>query len=66
MPAWLILGLSALFDGGLLFRMLVLGAVPDREALSDTSVFISAQLAICLLVPVMMAFLVRAGPRRMA
>ena len=52
----LILGLSALFDGGLLFRMLVLGAIPDREALSDTSVFISAQLAICLLVPVMMAF----------
>ncbi len=52
----LILGLSALFDGGLLFRMLVLGAVPDREALADTSVFISAQLAICLLIPVMMAF----------
>ena len=51
-----ILGLSALFDGGLLFRMLVLGAMPDREALADTSVFISAQLAICLLVPVMMAF----------
>ncbi len=52
----LILGLSALFDGGVLFRMLVLGAVPDPEALADTSLFISAQLAICLLVPVMMAF----------
>lgn len=52
----LILGLSALFDDGLLFRMLVLGAVPDPEALADTSLFISAQLAICLLVPVMMAF----------
>lgn len=52
----IILGLSALFDGGLLFRMLVLGAMPDREALADTSVFISAQLAICLLIPVMMAF----------
>lgn len=51
-----ILGLSAIFDDGLLFRMLVLGAMPDREALSDTSVFISAQLAICLLIPVMMAF----------
>ncbi len=52
----IILGLSALFDGGLLFRMLVLGAMPDRDALADTSVFISAQLAICLLIPVMMAF----------
>ena len=51
-----ILGLAALFDGGLLFRMLVLGAIPDNEALNDSSLFIAAQLTICLLIPVMMAF----------
>jgi hypothetical protein len=51
-----ILGLSALFDGGILFRMLVVGEMPDPEALAGTSVFIAAQLAIVLLVPVMMAF----------
>ena len=51
-----ILGISAIFDGGILFRMLVLGAIPDNAAMSDTSVLISAQLAICLLIPVMMAF----------
>ena len=51
-----ILGLSAVFDGGLLFRMLVLGEMPTAEALADTSVFISAQLAIVMLIPVMMAF----------
>ena len=51
-----ILGLTALFDGGLLFRMLVLGVMPERDALAGTSVFIAAQLAIVLLVPVMMAF----------
>ncbi len=51
-----ILGISAIFDGGILFRMLVLGAIPDNAALSDASVLISAQLAICLLIPVMMAF----------
>ena len=52
----IILGLSSLFDGGLLFRMLVLGEDPTREALAETSVFISAQLAIVLLIPVVMAF----------
>lgn len=51
-----ILGLSALFDGGILFRMLVIGELPDPEALAGTSVFIAAQLSIVLLVPVMMAF----------
>ncbi len=51
-----ILGLSALFDGGILFRMLVIGEMPDPEMLSGTSVFVAAQLAIVLLVPVMMAF----------
>ena len=51
-----ILGLSALFDGGILFRMLVVGEMPDPAALAGTSVFIAAQLAIVLLVPVMMAF----------
>ncbi len=51
-----ILGLSALFDGGVLFRMLVIGEMPDPESLAGTSVFIAAQLSIVLLVPVMMAF----------
>lgn len=51
-----ILGLSALFDGGVLFRMLVLGEMPDPAALAGTSVFVAAQLAIVLLIPVMMAF----------
>lgn len=52
----LILGLSALFDGGLLFRLLVMGEAPTREALSQTSAFVSAQLAIVMLIPVVMAF----------
>jgi len=51
-----VLGLSALFDGGILFRMLVIGEMPEPEMLSGTSVFVAAQLAIVLLVPVMMAF----------
>lgn len=51
-----ILGISALLDGGLLFRLLVMGETPTREALSDTSAFISAQLSILLLIPVVMAF----------
>lgn len=51
-----ILGLSALFDGGLLFRMLVMGETPAREVLNKTSVFISAQLTIVLLIPVILAF----------
>ena len=51
-----VLGLSALFDGGLLFRMLVMGETPAREVLNKTSVFISAQLTIVLLIPVILAF----------
>ena len=52
----LILGLTSLFDGGLLFDMLVFGEEPTREALAETSIFFSAQLAIVLLIPVLMAF----------
>ena len=51
-----ILGFTALFDDGLLFRMLVLGSAPASQELADASLFISAQLAFLLLVPVMMAF----------
>ena len=51
-----VLGLSALFDGGLLFRMLVMGEAPAREALDKTSVFISAQLTVVLLIPIILAF----------
>ena len=56
MATLVILGLSALFDGGLLFRMLVMGETPAREVLNKTSVFISAQLTIVLLIPVILAF----------
>jgi hypothetical protein len=49
-----VLGLSALFDGGLLFRMLIMGEAPARD---ETSMSASAQLAALLLIPVYMAFL---------
>lgn len=52
----LILGLSALFDGGVLFRLLVLGEAPSREALAQTATFVSSLLAGVLVIPVMMAY----------
>lgn len=51
-----VLGFSALFDGGVLFRMLVQGVKPGEEALLGGQVMLAAQLTIVLLVPVMMAF----------
>ena len=51
-----IIGLSALFDGGVLFRMLVMGKVPTQETLGQTSLFISAQLIVVLLIPLALAF----------
>jgi hypothetical protein len=50
-----ILGVSALFDGGLLFRMFVMGEMPTREALDASSV-VSAQITFALLIPVILAF----------
>jgi hypothetical protein len=50
-----ILGVSALFDGGLLFRMFVMGEMPTREALGASSV-VSAQITFALLIPVILAF----------
>ena len=49
-----ILGLSALFDGGLLFRLLIIGEAPPRN---EASMSASAQLTDLLLIPVYMAFL---------
>ncbi|MDR0379567.1 MAG: YfhO family protein [Candidatus Accumulibacter sp.] len=51
-----VLGLSAAFDGGVLFRMLVMGEAPVRESLDQTAVLISAQLSAVLLIPLMLAF----------
>lgn len=51
-----ILGLSALSDGGLLFRVFVMGETLTREALNQTSLVIAAQLTCVLLIPVVMAF----------
>ena len=51
-----ILGLTALVDDGLLFNMLVLGNAPNPQAMDGVSLFIAAQMAAILLVPVMMAF----------
>jgi hypothetical protein len=51
-----ILGVSALFDGGLLFRMLVMAEAPTRETLEQSTIFISAQLTAVLLIPVILAF----------
>jgi hypothetical protein len=51
-----ILGLSALFDGGLLFRVFVMGEALAREALGQTSLLIAAQLTCVLLIPVVLAF----------
>jgi hypothetical protein len=51
-----ILGLAALFDGGLLFRLLVMGEKLTREMLLQASASISVQLAIVLFIPVYLAF----------
>ena len=51
-----ILGLSALFDDGQLFRMLILGDVPDNDAPETASMLVSAQITAVLLIPVVLAF----------
>ncbi|MDR2788072.1 MAG: hypothetical protein LBD06_06900 [Candidatus Accumulibacter sp.] len=51
-----ILCLSSLFDGGLLFRIMLTGKVQAGEVLNDTAVLISAQLVIVLLIPLILAF----------
>jgi hypothetical protein len=52
----LILRISSLFDGGLLFRMFVMGATPAHEELDTTPVFLAAQATFVLLIPVILAF----------
>ena len=52
----MILGLSALLDGGLLFRMFVMGEAPAREAFGTAPTFRAAQLILVLLIPVILAF----------
>jgi hypothetical protein len=56
LSALAILGISALFDSGLLFRMLVMDETPTREMLEQTPMFVSAQLTAVLLIPVILAF----------
>jgi hypothetical protein len=51
-----ILGVSALLDGGLLFRLFVMGETPVRETLGAAPVLRAAQLILVLLIPVMLAF----------
>ena len=51
-----ILGLSALFDGGVLFRMLVLGDIPESDTLEETGLLVAAQLTAVMLIPVVLAF----------
>ncbi|MDR1936588.1 MAG: hypothetical protein LBS49_13610 [Candidatus Accumulibacter sp.] len=51
-----VLGLAALFDGGLWFRMLVLGEKPSDEMLAQASALMAAQLAVVLFIPVILAF----------
>jgi hypothetical protein len=52
-----ILGLSALFDDGLLFRIFVMGEAPTRETADETlQIISSARMACILLIPVVLAF----------
>lgn len=52
----LILGVSAVFDGGVLFRILILGERPPADVLQDDAVIAAAQLALLLFLPLLMAF----------
>lgn len=50
-----ILGVTALADDGVLFRLVVLGQRPDEATLAGGDVMVAGQLALLLLAPVMMA-----------
>mgnify|MGYP001241820200 CR=1 FL=1 len=51
-----ILGLSSLFDDGVLMRMFLAGHKPPEEALQNGSLLIATQLALVLFAPLMMAY----------
>lgn len=51
-----ILGLSSLFDDGVLMRMILTGRKPPEEALRDGSLLKALQIALALLAPLMMAY----------
>jgi hypothetical protein len=51
-----ILGLSALFDEGQLFRIFIMGEALTREAMEKPSLMASSRLTCILLVPVILAF----------
>ena len=52
-----ILGITALFDGGLLFRIFVLDETPTGETADETlRIISSARMACILLIPVVLAF----------
>ena len=51
-----VLGVTALVDGGLLLRWILLREYPTREVMATTEVLISTLLAAVLFMPVMMTF----------
>ena len=52
----LILGITAMIDGGTLFQLIVLGERPGEEAINNGSVMMAGQLALVLFAPLMMAY----------
>ncbi|WP_153110411.1 BPSS1780 family membrane protein [Propionivibrio limicola] len=50
-----VLGVTTLIDGGVLFQLVVLGQPPGEEAMASGSVMAAGQLALFLLLPIMMA-----------
>lgn len=52
----LILGISALVDGGLLMQLMLTGTSPGDDALSSSQFLTAMQLALVLLTPVTMAY----------
>ena len=51
-----ILGIVAVVDGGVLFRLVVLAQAPDEKTLTGDPVMFAGQLALLLFTPLMMAY----------
>ena len=51
-----ILGIVAVVDGGVLFRLVVLAQTPDEKTLTGDPVMLAGQLALLLFTPLMMAY----------
>ena len=54
--SFIILGISAAVDNGILFRLIVLGIQPSEEALASGELMVAGQLALVLFSPLMMAY----------